>query len=85
MIQAQAPKPAMLSELSRKELKVVAIVQARMASSRLPGKVLEDVSGQPMLVRVVERARRAQAANSLVVATTIDAEDDAIAALCDER
>ena len=60
--------------------RVVAIVQARMASSRLPGKVLADIGGQPMLVRVVERASRAKELNRLVVATTIEVEDDAIAA-----
>ena len=41
-------------------LHTVAIIQARMSSSRLPGKVLLDIAGQPMLVRVVARARRAQ-------------------------
>jgi spore coat polysaccharide biosynthesis protein SpsF len=65
--------------------RVVAIVQARMASSRLPGKVLADIGGQPMLVRVVERASRAKELNRLVVATTIEAEDDAIAASCEEN
>jgi len=64
---------------------IVAIVQARMASSRLPGKALADIGGQPMLVRVVERARRARLLVKLVVATTIEDEDNAIGALCDER
>lgn len=65
--------------------KTVAIIQARMASSRLPGKVLLDIGGQPMLVWVVERARRAQTVDEVVVATTTDASDESIAALCEAR
>jgi spore coat polysaccharide biosynthesis protein SpsF len=65
--------------------KTVAIVQARMASTRLPGKVLLDIAGQPMLVRVVERSRRAQMLDQVVVATTTDPSDDPIAVLCAER
>jgi spore coat polysaccharide biosynthesis protein SpsF len=56
-----------------------------MASSRLPGKVLADIGGQPMLVRVVERARRARQLAKLVVATSTDKDDDPIAAVCAER
>jgi spore coat polysaccharide biosynthesis protein SpsF len=65
--------------------KVVAIVQARMASTRLPGKVLADIEGEPMLVRVVERAGRATSVDELVVATSTDAEDKEITFLCGER
>ena len=56
-----------------------------MASSRLPDKVLLDIDGQPMLVRVVERARRAKSLGDVLVATTTHASDDAIADLCAER
>ena len=62
--------------------KILTVVQARMGSSRLPGKVLLPLAGQPLLVRMVERVRRAQLAGTVVVATTPDAADDAIAALC---
>jgi spore coat polysaccharide biosynthesis protein SpsF len=63
-------------------LKTTAIIQARMSSNRLPGKVLLDIGGQPMLVRVVTRARRARLVDQVVVATTIEASDDAVAELC---
>jgi spore coat polysaccharide biosynthesis protein SpsF len=63
----------------------LAIIQARMASSRLPGKVLLDIAGEPMLLRVVERSRRASNLDRVVVATTGDPSDDAVAGLCLQR
>jgi spore coat polysaccharide biosynthesis protein SpsF len=66
-------------------MKIVAIIQARFASSRLPGKVLLPIAGQPMLGRVVERARRAVSIQEVVVATTVDPSDDAVAEMCRER
>jgi spore coat polysaccharide biosynthesis protein SpsF len=62
---------------------VVAIIQARMSSSRLPGKVLLDIAGQPMLARVVARTSRATSVDQVLVATTTDASDDPVAACCD--
>lgn len=62
--------------------RTVAIVQARMAASRLPGKVLLDIHGQPMLARVVERARRARRLDLVAVATTDQPGDDPVEALC---
>lgn len=56
-----------------------------MASSRLPGKVLLDIEGEPMLVRVVERSRRAETVENVVVATTHHPSDDAVEALCLQR
>lgn len=56
-----------------------------MSSSRLPGKVLMDIGGKPMLVRVVERVRRARLINRVGIATTDEPGDDAVAALCRER
>jgi len=53
-----------------------------MGSSRLPGKVLKDVVGVPMLMRQVVRVRRAQTIGRVVVATTIDHEDDPVADMC---
>jgi spore coat polysaccharide biosynthesis protein SpsF len=65
--------------------RAIAIIQARRASSRLPDKVLLDICGEPMLVRVVERTRRAKMLDAIVVATTIDPADDAIQTLCESR
>ena len=62
-----------------------AIIQARMSSTRLPGKVLLPIAGQPMLARVVERTRRAACLDGVIVATTTDPSDDPIAQLCAER
>ncbi len=58
------------------------VVQARVGSSRLPGKVLLPVAGAPLLQRQIERLVCARRRFELVVATTTEADDDAIAALC---
>jgi spore coat polysaccharide biosynthesis protein SpsF len=63
-------------------LKVVAIIQARMGSTRLPGKVLLDLEGETVLSRVVNRLRRAGRIDELLVATTDRAADDAIIKEC---
>jgi len=59
-------------------MRVVAIVQARMGSTRLPGKVLQDLGGATMLERVVSRVRRCCLADEVRVATTTNSEDEAI-------
>lgn len=64
-------------------MKIVAIVQARMGSSRLPGKVLKDIHGRTMLARVVRRAGRSDLLDEVVVATTSQSLDDAIIAECE--
>src|SRR6185295_19854342 len=63
-------------------MKNVAIIQARMGSTRLPGKALMPIGDATMLARVVERTRRAQRVDSVVVATTINPADDAIIDEC---
>ena len=62
--------------------RILTVVQARMGSSRLPGKVLLPLVGRPLLVRMVERVQRAQLAGTVAVATTTDAADDAVAECC---
>lgn len=59
-------------------MKTVAIVQARMGSSRLPGKVLADLAGETMLGRVIARLRAARRIDDIVIATTVSAKDDAV-------
>jgi len=65
-----------------KSQRTIAILQARMGSSRLPGKVLLDIAGQPMLARVVQRVRHAHLLDEVVVATTQDSSDDPLADYC---
>lgn len=62
--------------------RTVVTIQARMGSSRLPGKVLADVAGRPMLQRVIERTATARRVDAVVVATTDSPADDPIANLC---
>ena len=63
--------------------RVVAIIQARMSSTRLPGKVLLDLGGRPVLERMLERVKRSKLVSETVVATTTDPSDDPIVALCE--
>ena len=63
-------------------IKVVAIIQARMGGTRLPGKVLAEISGRTMLARVVRRVRRAGLLDEVVVATTTAAGDGPIVQQC---
>ena len=59
-------------------MNVVAIIQARMGSSRLPGKVMMDLAGAPMLARVTARVQRASTLNDVAIATTTAPQDDVI-------
>jgi glutamate-1-semialdehyde aminotransferase/spore coat polysaccharide biosynthesis protein SpsF (cytidylyltransferase family)/predicted dehydrogenase len=64
---------------------VVAIIQARMGSSRLPGKSLAEIENRPMLWHVIQRVKRATLVDRVVVATSTAAADDAIEAMCQEN
>jgi glutamate-1-semialdehyde aminotransferase/spore coat polysaccharide biosynthesis protein SpsF (cytidylyltransferase family) len=63
-------------------MKVVAIAQARMGSTRLPGKVLKLIQGRPTISWVVEAARRSSLVDEVVVATTTNPSDAAIVDWC---
>lgn len=65
-------------------MKKIAIIQARLSSSRLPGKVLRDIAGEPMLARVLARVGRAKLIDQIVVATTSDEADNPIVEYCQE-
>jgi spore coat polysaccharide biosynthesis protein SpsF len=62
---------------------ILAILQARMTSTRLPGKVMAPVLGEPMISRQIERLRRARLIDELVVATSTEPSDDPLAAHCE--
>jgi spore coat polysaccharide biosynthesis protein SpsF (cytidylyltransferase family) len=63
-------------------MKTVAIIQARMASTRLPGKALAKIAGQPMLYHVIQRTQQTKNLDLVVVATSTNQADDAIAQFC---
>jgi spore coat polysaccharide biosynthesis protein SpsF (cytidylyltransferase family) len=66
-------------------MSVVAIVAVRMGSSRLPGKALRNLAGKPLLGHLLDRLRRAKPLDGVVVATSVCAENDAIAEFCRAR
>lgn len=63
-------------------IKVVTAIQARMSSTRLPGKIMLPLAGKPLLMRLVERVKRASLAGRIVVITTESPLDDPIVDLC---
>jgi spore coat polysaccharide biosynthesis protein SpsF len=62
----------------------LAILQARMGSSRLPGKALRPILGMPMTLRQIERVQRAGTIDQLVVATSTDPDDDILASTVED-
>jgi spore coat polysaccharide biosynthesis protein SpsF len=63
----------------------ICIIQARMGSTRFPGKVLAQIKGKPMLAWVADRARQAGSIDDVIVATSIEEADQPIVDLCEER
>jgi spore coat polysaccharide biosynthesis protein SpsF len=64
--------------------KICATIEARMTSSRLPGKVLMDFSGKPSLQHIIERLKRSKYIDEVVVATTINSTDAPLIQLCEK-
>lgn len=62
---------------------ILGVVQARVSSTRLPGKVLAPILGEPMLARQLERVKRARRLDEVAVATSTDASDDPLEAVCE--
>ncbi|NWF37927.1 NTP transferase domain-containing protein [Mariprofundus sp. NF] len=67
-----------------KPKRIAAIIEARMTSSRLPGKVLMDVCGKPALQHLVDRLRQVETIDDIVIATTYNFDDDPVHALAEQ-
>jgi spore coat polysaccharide biosynthesis protein SpsF len=66
----------------REHIRVVAVIQARMGSTRLPGKVLKPIAGQPLLWHIVHRLKACRLLEEIAVATTVNPADEAIVEWC---
>ena len=68
-----------------KDKKVVAIVQARMGSKRLPGKMMLEIAGEPLLKLIFDRLRRSKEIDKIILATSTNDENDALEKLATEE
>jgi spore coat polysaccharide biosynthesis protein SpsF len=66
-------------------MNIVTVIQARMSSTRLPGKVMLPILGKPLLVRMIERVQNSNLAGKIIVATSTNPDDDQIERLCLEN
>lgn len=64
---------------------ILAILQGRLSSTRLPGKVLKDLHGKPMIIRQIERLQRSSMISKLVVATSTDPSDDELVSVLENE
>jgi spore coat polysaccharide biosynthesis protein SpsF len=65
--------------------KTLAVIQARMSSSRLPGKVLMEIAGKPLLQHMLDRVKKSNYLDSIVLATTTDPSDDILEQFCQKQ
>ena len=73
-----------LSKLN-KSLKIVTVIQARMGSTRLPGKVLLPLADKPLILRMYERVKLSKHAGEIVIAITNDQSDNQLFSLCQQN
>ncbi len=66
-------------------MKKVIVIQARMTSTRLPGKILMEVAGRPMLAQQIRRLKQCTTVNAIVIATTTNQSDDLVVALAEQE
>lgn len=66
-------------------MRIGCIIEARMTSSRLPGKVLLDIHGKPSILRQIERIQRSQYIDTIIVATTVNPQDDELVELLNKK
>lgn len=64
---------------------ITAIIQARMSSTRLPGKIMKDIEGEPMLWRVIERVKAAKNTQDIIIATTENEADRQVIEFAQKR
>ncbi|MBI5147724.1 MAG: NTP transferase domain-containing protein [Parcubacteria group bacterium] len=72
-------------ETMRKRVKVIAAIQVSTKSLRLPGKAFKDLCGKPVLMRIIERLRKAKEVDGIVIATTTRPEDDVLVGFAAEH
>ena len=66
-------------------LNIIAIIQARMGSKRLPGKTLKLMNGKPMLEHLVHNIKKSKFVNKIIIATSDNSEDDPIESFCKKK
>ncbi|MCP5412462.1 MAG: NTP transferase domain-containing protein [Alphaproteobacteria bacterium] len=70
---------------TREHIRVVAVIQARMGSTRLPGKVLRPIAGKPLLWHIVHRLKACHLVEEIAVATSVNPADEAIVEWCNAQ
>ena len=70
--------------IAKEEIRTVIIVQARMGSTRLPGKILKKVMDRPILEYQIERLKKVRNAADVVIATTVNKNDELVVDLCNQ-